>query len=422
MKPTAIICWTLLAIVAVAMPVMTELAKRVAASARQIEPAVDDFTESFTGRYTLGSVRMFPSQKQAFVNQIESRNGPAGQRVLDAVLLGEIQSSDVALQRLEAIDTPDAAALRAWYAQREETPQLELFRERHPWFADLALVNDRPETDPLRQSVMQRAARTIQFAAAALIVGVIGFLVSIGLAITAIVLIATGKLHYAAGRTRGPAHYYIEGFTIYFFGFIGASIAIELVWPDAPMALRIVPGLLAMAAGLAWPLIRGAKRNDYRHNVGMHTGRGVFTEIAAGIGGYLACMPLVGVALMISVLIMSLSGADASHPIKDEITKTSPWLLLLLAAVYAPITEELTFRGLMLANLRARWGVIFSGLLSGLIFAAVHPQGWAAIPVLMTIGFVMALLRSWRGSIIAPITAHALNNGTVVTLMVLLMR
>jgi membrane protease YdiL (CAAX protease family) len=34
----------------------------------------------------------------------------------------------------------------------------------------------------------------------------------------------------------------------------------------------------------------------------------------------------------------------------------------------------------------------------------------------------MALLREWRGSVIASMTAHALNNGTLFAVMVVVMR
>jgi membrane protease YdiL (CAAX protease family) len=38
--------------------------------------------------------------------------------------------------------------------------------------------------------------------------------------------------------------------------------------------------------------------------------------------------------------------------------------------------------------------------------------------VLTVIAMVLAAIREWRGSIIAPITAHAINNATIITLTV----
>jgi membrane protease YdiL (CAAX protease family) len=56
-----------------------------------------------------------------------------------------------------------------------------------------------------------------------------------------------------------------------------------------------------------------------------------------------------------------------------------------------------------------------------LVFAAIHPQGWVAIPVLGSIALILAALREYRGSLIAPMTAHALNNALAVLMMVLMM-
>jgi membrane protease YdiL (CAAX protease family) len=54
------------------------------------------------------------------------------------------------------------------------------------------------------------------------------------------------------------------------------------------------------------------------------------------------------------------------------------------------------------------------------IFAAIHPQGWVAIPVLGGIAMMLAGLREWRGSLIASMTAHAINNGVAVLMLVAL--
>jgi membrane protease YdiL (CAAX protease family) len=43
------------------------------------------------------------------------------------------------------------------------------------------------------------------------------------------------------------------------------------------------------------------------------------------------------------------------------------------------------------------------------------------VPTLGAIGFCFATAREWRGSIIAPAVAHALNNGAVTVLLVLML-
>jgi membrane protease YdiL (CAAX protease family) len=100
--------------------------------------------------------------------------------------------------------------------------------------------------------------------------------------------------------------------------------------------------------------------------------------------------------------------------------------VLLLASVVAPIVEETMFRGVLYRHLReasCRWGsvlsILFSALASSFVFAAIHPQGWLGIPVLMALAIAFALAREWRRSLLPAMIAHGINNG--VGLLVLMM-
>jgi membrane protease YdiL (CAAX protease family) len=53
------------------------------------------------------------------------------------------------------------------------------------------------------------------------------------------------------------------------------------------------------------------------------------------------------------------------------------------------------------------------------IFAAIHPQGWTTIPALGSIGLVLALIRLQRDSLVASMTAHAMNNSLLVVFLIL---
>jgi membrane protease YdiL (CAAX protease family) len=80
------------------------------------------------------------------------------------------------------------------------------------------------------------------------------------------------------------------------------------------------------------------------------------------------------------------------------------------------------FRGLLFHHLRRRWSWLVSSLIVSGIFAMLHPQGWVAIPALSSIALVLSALREWRGSLIAPMTAHACSNFLVLTLALLFLR
>jgi membrane protease YdiL (CAAX protease family) len=181
--------------------------------------------------------------------------------------------------------------------------------------------------------------------------------------------------------------------------------------------------LLAVFAGLAWPLFRGQSFAQWRAATGFHTGRGLFREIFAGILGYLTGFPILVAGALITLLLVRFSNADASHPIIKELN-AGPGILALIflaASVWAPVTEELLFRGALFASLRERFGWWISAPIVALIFAAIHPQGWAAVPALAAIAIVFAGIREWRGSILGCITAHALHNSTALLIALLIL-
>jgi membrane protease YdiL (CAAX protease family) len=102
-----------------------------------------------------------------------------------------------------------------------------------------------------------------------------------------------------------------------------------------------------------------------------------------------------------------------------SVLKGNIWHVLALyglVCVFAPVIEETMFRGALFHHFRRRWGWLISATAIASIFAIIHPQGWVAFPALYAIAMVLAALREWRGSIIAPMAAHALNNFIVLTL------
>jgi membrane protease YdiL (CAAX protease family) len=96
--------------------------------------------------------------------------------------------------------------------------------------------------------------------------------------------------------------------------------------------------------------------------------------------------------------------------------------LYALSCVFAPFMEETMFRGLLFHHLRRRWSWAVSAVLVSAIFALLHPQGWVAVPALGAIAMVLAALREWRGSLVAPMAAHAFSNFLVLTLALLFLR
>jgi membrane protease YdiL (CAAX protease family) len=163
-----------------------------------------------------------------------------------------------------------------------------------------------------------------------------------------------------------------------------------------------------------------------RQSLGWHTGQGAVREIGAGALGYIAGLPIVVLGGLITFIVSKIGHANPTHPISQEFT--GPMSagkiigLLFTLSIFAPILEETMFRGALYFHLRRRWRPWLSAILVSLAFAAIHPQGWAGIPVLASIAIVLALLREWRGTLLASITAHGINNGIVLLVMVLMLR
>lgn len=86
--------------------------------------------------------------------------------------------------------------------------------------------------------------------------------------------------------------------------------------------------------------------------------------------------------------------------------------LLVMAGVVAPIVEEIVFRGVFYAWLRARWGVAVGAFVSALAFALAHGIP-ILIPALLAQGVILALVYERSGSLWAPIIIHGVFNAVM---------
>jgi membrane protease YdiL (CAAX protease family) len=173
------------------------------------------------------------------------------------------------------------------------------------------------------------------------------------------------------------------------------------------------------------------KRGAWREAIGMVAPRGVMREIGLGIVGYITALPLFVAGVLAVVLLHSIvtffSGeepAAPSNPIVELLSSSNVWMIVafgLTAVVWAPLCEELVFRGALLRHFSGRVPMVAGCLLSALLFAFMHNYGPIMTPPLVMLGFAFALMRWWRGSLIASMTAHALHNGSLLLLVLVLL-
>ncbi|MCX8052539.1 MAG: CPBP family intramembrane metalloprotease [Armatimonadetes bacterium] len=140
-----------------------------------------------------------------------------------------------------------------------------------------------------------------------------------------------------------------------------------------------------------------------------------------GIGGYCAAIPFAyGSAVFLNWFFRILLKRPPipEHPIVPEVLRGDLAFAIgtILAVVVAPIVEETFFRGMLYNALRGVMGVWGASMLSGAIFAVVHPTVPAGFIPLFALGVVFGILRESTGSLVPSMVCHSINNAVVLTL------
>ena len=111
--------------------------------------------------------------------------------------------------------------------------------------------------------------------------------------------------------------------------------------------------------------------------------------------------------------VQSIEGGDgqqevvkAFQEIEDPLTLV---MLVVMAAIVAPVTEEIIFRGYLYPVLKSRTGRTAAIIVSALVFAAVHHNAIALAP-LAFLAILLAISFEFTGSIWLPMAIHAAFN------------
>ena len=293
--------------------------------------------------------------------------------------------------------------------------------EKYGWFGRLALSQGKDASDPDRKAVVKSAVRLLLSLVIFSMAFIAAFFIGLVLLAVAVVFRLKGRLRSKLEIPEKPGLSMLESFAIYITGLIVLPALVLL-----PIAgfIRIGASILSIffvILAIFWPRIREVNWKEYRAAIGWQRGRGFFREIGCGIIGYLAGLPLLAFALAIVLLLSRYTGVTPSHPLAEQVNRDTFFLMFILACVWAPVTEETFFRGMFFGYLRRRFSWVSAGIISALLFALVHPQGLLGTPVLGVIGFTMSAIREWRGSLIASMSAHALNNGSALLMLFMLL-
>ena len=124
-------------------------------------------------------------------------------------------------------------------------------------------------------------------------------------------------------------------------------------------------------------------------------------------------IPLSMLLLALTSLCVRLAGGTPPHAALARILMNCGPLEFLtvafMAAVLAPITEEIFFRRVLFGTLKSWAGTLPALVLTSALFAAVH-DAWPEYPALFLLGMAMQLLYLRCGSLYPAILLHAINN------------
>lgn len=98
-------------------------------------------------------------------------------------------------------------------------------------------------------------------------------------------------------------------------------------------------------------------------------------------------------------------------------------MVAALAVMTAPLIEEIVYRGVIFSSVEGLMGKGAAVIFVTLLFALVHvPQYWgsvAAITAILSLSFVLTLLRAWTGKLLPCVATHLVYNGIQAVVLIL---
>jgi uncharacterized protein len=138
--------------------------------------------------------------------------------------------------------------------------------------------------------------------------------------------------------------------------------------------------------------------------------------LGASVIVYLILSPLIG-PLPRALLHVLRHASDMSRLSAADFTA---WFLIIIrACIFAPVTEELLFRGLLYGWLRSRFGAATTILLTTLLFTAMHFY-LILFPIAILFGLASGWVRERTASSFNFVVAHLANSALLLTVAYIL--
>jgi membrane protease YdiL (CAAX protease family) len=102
-------------------------------------------------------------------------------------------------------------------------------------------------------------------------------------------------------------------------------------------------------------------------------------------------------------------------------TPAEAWALTIFGITFAPLLEELYFRGFLFPVLKRGIGLPAAVLITAIAFALLHGSqlmfSWGPVLVIFLVGMVLTMVRAKTNSVSAGLLIHVVYNGTLSALM-----
>jgi len=127
-----------------------------------------------------------------------------------------------------------------------------------------------------------------------------------------------------------------------------------------------------------------------------------------------------GAILAIAVFVVSSFFPPSSPPAIEKLAESSSSvaLLVIFGVCFAPIIEEIIFRGFLFSVLSEFGGSRLAVPATAVLFALMHaPQLWpsrAGILLILAVGYVLSIVRERSNSLIPSFIVHTAYNGMLV--------
>lgn len=310
---------------------------------------------------------------------------------------------------------PRAAGETPSWEQQEAAVREKL---RHPVELDPQALERKLREDPVLRRRFAAASLAGMFLAAAVLFHLLRLLAK---------LLLRAPLYHPLGQPAPPGWggRQILQLVLWVVLFIQVTVFLEghfirrlhLPWFDRNVAALantlLVDGVIVLGA-LA---LLGRSRLLLERIVG---GGKALRAVGFGLRAYLTALPFLFLLLLGMVQMLEWLGREPSPQaifmlyMSEERRPVLVWLNLLVV-VAGPLAEELFFRGLLYGWMRNRWGVWRGLWVSSFLFACLHTDPVAFVPIL-GLGMLFGWVYEKTGSLAAPVAVHVCHNAGMLTL------